>query len=64
MQCSNGDARAELVASKLYPSHELKESRPEGRGAGPRPVPSKMYHPLHELDGGVEKLENEVLYGI
>lgn len=59
----NGDARAELVASKLYPSHELKGNRPGGRGAGPEPMPSKMYHPI-ELEGAVREPEKQILNGI
>jgi hypothetical protein len=64
----DGDARAELVASKLYPSHELKGS-PSGEFARAELMASTLY-PLHELRGGeseqVVELEGtggEVLHG-
>jgi hypothetical protein len=45
----DGDARAELIASKLYPSHELKGSQPD-EIARAELVASKLY-PSHELRG-------------
>lgn len=47
----DGDARAELVASKLYPSHELKGSSPDETARAELEA-SKLY-PSHELSGAI-----------